>query len=140
MNTTATPRVIDATATREGKWWIITIPELDTVTQARTVSEIQEMADDLAAVWLDTDPETIDVHVSIELPEQFRTAWEEAQAKAVAARVDQVAAAALSRTVVRGLREAGYTYDDAALVLGLSKARVYQLAHDTKPGAAEQVA
>lgn len=140
MTTTTTHRVIEATATREGKWWTITFPDLDTVTQARKVGEIQEMADDCAALWLDVDPDTIDVRVSIELPETFRTAWQEAQAKAAAARVDEAEAAALSRSVVRGLREAGYTYDDAALVLGLSKARVYQLAHDTKAGAAREVA
>ncbi|MWV76039.1 antitoxin HicB, partial [Rathayibacter rathayi NCPPB 2980 = VKM Ac-1601] len=29
-----------ATAERDGRWWLVTIPELDTVGQARSVGEI----------------------------------------------------------------------------------------------------
>ncbi|WP_105034903.1 hypothetical protein [Cryobacterium aureum] len=60
--------------------------QLDTVTQARRLSEIQEMADDCAALWLDVDASVIDVRVTIEIPETFRTDWESAQAKATQAR------------------------------------------------------
>ena len=136
---TSAPRAIQATASREGKWWMISFAELDTVTQARRLSEIQEMADDCAALWLDVDASLIDVRVTIEIPETFRTDWESAQAKATQARAVETEAAALSRHVVRGLRSAGYTYDDAATLLGLSKARIYQLAHDPRAAAPENI-
>lgn len=135
---TEIPRTIEATASREGKWWMISFAELDTVTQTRRLSEIQEMADDCAALWLNLDASVIDVRVTIEIPETFRTDWESAQAKATQARAVEAEAAALSRQVVRGLRFAGYTYDDAATLLGLSKARIYQLAHDPRARAAEK--
>jgi hypothetical protein len=37
-------KTFTATARREGTWWIITVPELDAVTQARHVRDINEMA------------------------------------------------------------------------------------------------
>ena len=118
---------------------MISFAELDTVTQARRLSEIQEMADDCAALWLNVDAAVIDVRVTIEIPETFRHDWESAQAKASQARAVESEAAALSRQVVRGLRSAGYTYNDAATLLGLSKARIYQLAHEPRGQATEKM-
>lgn len=34
------PRQLEATATRDGRWWLVRIPELDAVGQARTVRDI----------------------------------------------------------------------------------------------------
>ena len=93
---TETPRTIKATAAREGKWWMISFAELDTVTQARRISEIQEMADDCAALWLDVDASVIDVCVTIEIPETFSTDGESAQTKTAQARAVETEAAALS--------------------------------------------
>ncbi|MHB8187761.1 MAG: toxin-antitoxin system HicB family antitoxin [Dermatophilaceae bacterium] len=59
---TMTPvRIFDATATRDGKWWFIEIPELDTVGQARTAAEISEVA----ALWLNLDPSDVEVNVTV---------------------------------------------------------------------------
>ncbi len=44
--------VYRATVAREPGWWIITVPELNHVTQARRLRELQRMATDAVAVWL----------------------------------------------------------------------------------------
>lgn len=38
-------RVLEATAVKEGKWWTITIPELNQVTATKKASEVQEYAE-----------------------------------------------------------------------------------------------
>jgi hypothetical protein len=58
---------------RDGKWWMIRVPEIDGITQARNESEVWLMARDLIGVTLDIDPSTINVELVI-LP----TAKEEA--------------------------------------------------------------
>ena len=62
-------KVYEATAKREGKWWLITVPELDAVTQARHVREIEEMAAGLVMALLDLDEGEAKVNVTVELPE-----------------------------------------------------------------------
>lgn len=118
---------IEATATREGKWWEINLPGLGTRTAARKLANVQEMAEECAALWLDVEIETLDVHVRIDLPADVRSEWEAARAKAERARTEESEAAALSRAVVRRLRADGYTYAEAAQLLGLSMQRVHQL-------------
>lgn len=44
---------VDYTVTRDGKWWMISIPSLDGLTQARRLSEIDDMARDYVAVAQD---------------------------------------------------------------------------------------
>ncbi|WP_072687201.1 HicB family toxin-antitoxin system [Rhodococcus marinonascens] len=49
--------------TREGKWWMVSIPELDGLTQARRFSEAELMAREFIAV--DTGTPIADVAVSV---------------------------------------------------------------------------
>ena len=44
---------VEATAVRDGRWWLVRLPELDTAGQARTVREIRAVATEVAALWLD---------------------------------------------------------------------------------------
>ncbi len=64
MMTNKCEKIYRATVEREPGWWIISIPELDLVTQARRVRDIRHMATDLVAAWLDKDLN--DVRVEIE--------------------------------------------------------------------------
>jgi hypothetical protein len=61
-------RSVRAVATRDGKWWLVELPELGAFTQARKVSEIEVMAHDLAAIWLDVDPSTVAIEAVISSP------------------------------------------------------------------------
>ncbi|MFP3670898.1 hypothetical protein SB717_38085, partial [Priestia sp. SIMBA_032] len=82
---------------REGRWWLVRVPELHAVTQARSIREIAIMARDLVAALLDVEVEEVTVHVTYELPETVATTW--AQAEALRAQADEAAerAAALRR-------------------------------------------
>lgn len=118
----------EATARREGRWWIITVPELDAVTQARNVPEIDEMVTGLVASLLDVDEGDVRVTVRIEIPESVAEAWREAQQLQAKADEEVRQAAALRRQVVKALlTDEKLTPGDAGAVLGVSRQRVQQL-------------
>src|SRR5690242_16479877 len=59
----AVTRIYMVTVTREGKWWMVHIPELDGLTQARNLGEVEAQARDYIAVWLDVPADSFAVHV-----------------------------------------------------------------------------
>ncbi|MHB1172705.1 MAG: type II toxin-antitoxin system HicA family toxin [Lacisediminihabitans sp.] len=125
----AAPREFEATATREGKWWIITVPELDAATQARNVREIDDMATGLVIALLDLGEDDVKVNVTVELPAGVAAAWREAEALQTQADADEQRAAALRRAAVKELLSVGrLSQAEAGAVLGLSYQRVQQLA------------
>ncbi|MFD4421045.1 DUF2188 domain-containing protein [Agromyces sp. NPDC058484] len=121
-------KTYDATARKDGRWWLVQVPELDTVGQARSAAEIEDVAREVIGLWLDVEPNVFDVNVSIEIPGEARAAWEESKARDAVARQENAAAAALARRAVQSLRADGLTFRDAGIVLGLSPQRVQQLA------------
>ena len=99
-------RTFAATATFEGKWWIDTVPELEVVTQARNVreiDEIDEMAMGLIIALLDLEEEDVTVNVTVELPAFIAERWEKAAALHAQAEADKQRATALRRSGVRYL-------------------------------------
>jgi hypothetical protein len=50
---------------REGAWWVITVPELESgrVTQARSLDEVPATVADLVATMTGTDPAMVEVDV-----------------------------------------------------------------------------
>ena len=52
--------------TREGRWWMVRVPEIDQVTQARRLSEVTRAARELIAVTLDVPMSTVGVRVRVE--------------------------------------------------------------------------
>ncbi|WP_054146474.1 hypothetical protein [Frigoribacterium sp. RIT-PI-h] len=141
-----TPRVLHARAYRDtGKWWTIEIPELTqpgpngstivAVGGAVTVKSIASEARDLAAVWLDVDPDEIDVQVTVEVPDEVRQMWDDGVVAEAEARAAVQRAAALRRRAVHQLREQGYTQDAVAAAFKISHQRAQQLAaKDLTPG------
>lgn len=118
-----------ARATREGRWWIITIPELEAVTQARNVREIDEMARGAIAALTNVDEDQVSVSVTIGLPDLAASAWKEAEALQAEADAASKRAAELRRTAVKNLlTEARLTQAEAGRLLGLSYQRIQQLA------------
>ena len=123
-----TDKVYDATARKDGRWWLVEVPELDVAGQARNLAEIGDVAREIAALVLDVDEASVRVKVIAQMPDELRQAWAAARAKTAQAAADQIEAAARTREVVSALRNDGYTYQEAAAVLGLSVPRVQQLA------------
>lgn len=128
-------RTLKATASREGRWWLVRIPELDAVGQARTVREIPDVATEVAALRLDVPPETITVDVSVRVTEEAERLWAEALEAEEQARTLQQRAAQLRRDAVRTARAGGYKLDAAAAAFGVSPGRIQQLAKSTPPKA-----
>lgn len=132
-------RTLTARAFREeGGWWTIEIPELtspgpngSTITAiggAVNARGIDAAARDLAAVWLDADPDEIVVDVSIEIPDNITDMWREGIDAEARGRAEIAQGANLRRDAVRELRAQGYTVEAVAQALGISRQRVQQLA------------
>ncbi|MDN4595847.1 antitoxin HicB [Leifsonia virtsii] len=123
-----------ATARRDGRWWLVTVKDPDTVGQARTLSEVEDVAREVIGLWFDIDQDTFDVDVAVEIPESARAAWDEAVTLEDRARRDEATAAALRRSAVQALRAEGLTMKDTGRILGLSPQRVHQLAQRRDEG------
>lgn len=131
---------IEVKAYGEGRWWTFEIPELGApspsgngafmmpVGQARAASKVAEEARNLAALWVDDDPEEVDVSVTFVLPEEIASAQRTAAELEARGRADLEEAAQLRRQAVRALLADGVSQVDAAAVLGISRQRVQQLA------------
>lgn len=118
-------------AARSGDWWAITIPELKGVhSQARRLDQASAMAREAISLFLDVDPDTIQVSVEPVLPSELQS--EVARARAVRGQAEDlqreagVATAAAARHLVRG---AHLTVREAGQILGVSHQRIAQLLH-----------
>ncbi|MBW8764522.1 MAG: hypothetical protein JF592_18410 [Microbacterium sp.] len=120
--------VYDAIARRGGKWWIIDVPALDSVTQARHVHEIEKQARGLVAAVLNLEESEVRVSVEIQLPEAIAEQWAEAESLLSQAGDVSRRAAVLRRKVVRDLIEQEQlSQAEAGALLKLSTSRVQQL-------------
>ena len=122
-------RTYTARVNREGKWWMIRVPDIDGLTQARRLGEAEEMARSLIAITTEADPHSFDVRVELEAIEDVRvTEWldrlhdeqdaaDEAQTRY---RTDQ-------RQFARELAGRGVPVRDIGTIMGLSFQRAQQL-------------
>ena len=117
--------------TRDGRWWMIYVPEIDQHTQARRINEIQEMARSLIHICTDIALPEIQVHIVNITVEgigdiSIRAAQitdDRRAAEAAATRVQHESA-----VYVNDLTKAGIPVRDTAELLHLSPQRVSQLA------------
>ncbi len=118
-------------ATREGRWWIVSVPAIDYRTQARALGEIEEMGRDLISTMEDVEPDSFDVELSVTIPSDVRDQLDEAARLEQQARDSSAAAARDRRAAARALRDRhGLPAVDVATVLGVTRARAYQLLDD----------
>ena len=120
-------RMLEATATKGGKWWNIAIPELEQITATKKLGEVQEYANSLAAAILDVSVDSVHVNIAYALPETARAEWEAARAQTLRAKELTMEAAARTKIIVRQLHDSGYTVRDIEKVLGISFQRVAQI-------------
>jgi DNA-directed RNA polymerase specialized sigma24 family protein len=116
---------------RQPGWWIISVPELDLVTQARRIRDIQHMATDLVAAWLDMDPAEVRVEIEDFTP-PAAVIEQMGRAKRLlgqATREQEEAGRLASDAVGVLIDELGLTLRDAGEILGISHQRVAQLHH-----------
>lgn len=120
--------------TREGKWWHVYVPELDRVTQGRTLADADEMARDLICIvaedrGIHLDPDSIELRRTVRLPDGVVSHLRHADELREQARQTQQAALDEQSAAVRELRKSGVSLRDAGTALGLSHQRVSQLAN-----------
>lgn len=70
-----TRETYSVSVSREGKWWIVDVPGVDHRTQARSLTEVDEMARDLVSGAIGTDEDSFDLDIEVQPPaavaEQF---------------------------------------------------------------------
>jgi hypothetical protein len=119
-----------AEVTREGRWWMISVPEIDGLTQARRLSEVERMARELIAVTLDLRLSEVAVEVAFGDIDGIPVGsfiQEISSEKEKAARLEEDAAAK-TKTLVKELVAHKVPLRDIGEMLGLSFQRVHQLA------------
>ena len=120
-------RTLEATAYRQGKWWMVSIPEIEGLTQCKTIEKIPEQAADLASVILNVPTEHVALHVSYTLPKDAKAAsesWHQAQAQLVTAKANVDARLA---DLARTLKGQGYTLKDIGALTGYTFQRIAQI-------------
>jgi len=113
---------------RDGRWWMIEVPDLDVLSQARRLGEVERMARELIAVT--TGSKIEGVEVDIELSDIGRVSayriHELDHEKDIVANLEKHIAQE-SQEVAAGLVEAGGPLRDIGEILGVSHQRVHQL-------------
>jgi hypothetical protein len=124
-----------ANVERDGRFWLIRVPEIGRSTQARYLREVEEMARDLIAVMREVAPDSFDVVVSYRLPKSVQAHLARAAKLRKESDLAKSRAADESRAAVRELVDAGLPLRDIGQLLGVSHQRAAQLATDTAPKA-----
>lgn len=120
----------DITITREGKWWMVKIPALDGLTQARRLADAEQMAKEYIAVTLDVPLSTVTLgHVAISVPgtADVESSLAEITALRTQAEEAEATAAKLVRTLASDMATAGVPVRDIGQMLGVSFQRASQL-------------
>ena len=122
-------KTYNVTVTREGKWWMIDVPAIDGLTQARRLSEIKDMAVSLIAITLDVPASKVGVNIvamivdGTDLVERRREIDNEREA----ARRAENKVSELMVDLVRKLNADHVPLRDIGEAVGVSFQRVHQL-------------
>lgn len=113
------------TAEPDGRFWLLTVPAIDRVTQARNAKEIPVMAKELIEIM--TGEADAEIEVQFALPESVRDHLANVErARALEEQSRRTAAEEL-RAAAQALRAHRLSYQDVGLVLGVSHQRAHQL-------------
>lgn len=114
--------------TRDGRWWMVHIPELNELTQARRVSEVARMAQEVIALHTGTpvDKVSVDIAIAVEdlaVSDLVRAALDHRK------RAEDLERQALaeSQSLARALVSRDVPMRDIGELLGISHQRVHQL-------------
>jgi len=80
-------KTFDVEVTREGKWWMFAIPELNALGQAKRLKDIESEVISLAAAWENIDEANILVNINIPELDDVRNPWRELDLEEQAAKV-----------------------------------------------------
>ena len=114
-------------ATREARFWLLSVPELDVVTQAKTLDRAEATVRDLIAVWLDVAPGTFAVEIEPLLDDEWVRLLRETRQARSTAEVAQETASQTLRRAVSVLSTSGLSTREVGSLVGVSYQRVQQL-------------
>lgn len=119
-----------ASAVRDSKWWMVSIPEINGLTQARRLSEATDMAREYIAASQGVPLDTVSVTLSFapigevdDVAERVASIVEE---RTKAAELER-AASQHSKELARTLTAADVPVRDIGAILGVSHQRAHQL-------------
>ncbi|MFI6391103.1 hypothetical protein [Nonomuraea sp. NPDC050540] len=120
------------TATRSDGWWALTVsgPGLKRAypTQVKRLEQAEEMARDLVATMLDTEPDKIDADFCVRVAdEEIARALEATLRARLTAELIRQQAAEATRTTVATLANRGYVHRDIGFLLGMSHQAIGKL-------------
>jgi predicted RNase H-like HicB family nuclease len=118
---------------RGEKFWLVTVPEIQRTTQARTLREVEPMARDLIAVMEEVDPQSFELKADIVFPAAAYDHWHRAAKLRDESARTQAQAAEEARRAALALAELGLTVRDVGAVLGVSHQRAAQLISEATP-------
>lgn len=113
-------------ATRWERGWDLTLDEGNVTSVASLKNAEQQVRDYLDTRYPDEDHSQTSISVEVDLG-GFEEAIARAQADSRRAAIEQEKAAAQIRGIAQQLKEKGFSSDDTATLLGVSRSRVYQL-------------
>ena len=120
-----------ADVSRDGKFWLIRVREIDRSTQALRYKDVAAMASELIEIMDGVHGDEYDLHLRVRLPDSVRDHQARAEVLRAEAQRKQGEAAAESRAAVRELLAMGLSQREAGEVLGVSFQRVSQLARSS---------
>lgn len=117
--------------TRDGRWWMIDVPEIDQLTQARRINEIEDQARSLIAISTDTPLTDININVTIDITGIGDIAAHARDINQHRCEALKMAEESRRETAhyVQQLMRAGLTVRDAGALLDYSPQRISQLLH-----------
>lgn len=121
--------VHSATVTREGKWWIVRIPEIAGLTQARRLGEAELMAREYVAVTLGVPLESVAVELTVAPVGGIDVTGRLAEIRDARQRADALEQAAASGAIALAKELAALSVPrrDIGAILGVSFQRADQL-------------
>ena len=127
--------IYTALVSRDGRFWHVEVPEIDRVTQARNLNEVDLMARELVAIMTGAEPDTFELDVRIQLPDSVRAHLSEVERARDAEAEARSRAAAELRAAAAELKNAGLSVRELGSVLGISYQRASQLTSRTDTSA-----
>ena len=112
---------------RDGKFWLIRVPEIDRSTQALRYRDVVAMASDLIEIMEGVESDDYDLHLKVVLPDAVKDHLARAAVLREEARRANAESAKESREAVKQLLAQGLSQREAGDVLGMSFQRVNQL-------------
>jgi hypothetical protein len=122
-------RTYTVTVTREGRWWMVHIPELDGLTQARRLAEAELMSREWIAVTLGVPLNDVSVEVTVERVGRVDVAKRLAAIRRERERATELEREAIQHTaaLAKELAAEDVPVRDIGAALGVSFQRAHQL-------------